>query len=60
MSVCAFSSFSNGEYSNLLIVEAFSNKSFSGKTSLSVNYSYLLTFPDDKVENLTACLSELY
>ena len=42
----------NGKYSNLLIVPAFSNKSFSGKTSPSVKNSYFLTFPDDKAEIL--------
>ena len=51
MSVCFFNSLANGEYSNLLIVAAFSNKLFSGK-KLSVTNSYLLTFPDDKAEIL--------
>ena len=60
MSVCAFSSLPNGEYSNLFILTAFSNKSFSGKTSLSVKNSYLLTFPYDKAEILAVCLSKSY
>ena len=41
------------------IVAAFSSK-YSGKTSLPVKNSYLLTFPDDKAEILAACLSKLY
>ena len=45
-------------YSNLLIAAAFSSKSFSGKTSLRVKNSYLLTFPADKVEIVAACLSK--
>ena len=60
MSFCAFNCLPNGEYSNLLIVAAFSSKSFSRKTSLPVRNSYLLTFPDDKAEILAACLSKLY
>ena len=36
MSVRAFNSLSNGEYSNLFIVAAFSSNSFPGKTSLPV------------------------
>ena len=60
MSVCAFNSLSNGEYSNLFIVVAFSNKSSLGKTSFPVKNLYLLTFPDNKAEILTVCLSESY
>ena len=60
MSVCFFSSLPNGEYLNLLIVAAFSNSPFSGKTSLPVKNSYLLTFLDDKIKILAACLSKLY
>ena len=60
MSVCAFNSLPKGKYSNLIIVAAFSNKSFSGKTYFSVKYSYLLTFPDNKTEILAVCLSKLY
>ena len=60
MSVCAFNSLSNGEYSNLFVVTAFSGKSFSGKTSLPLKKSYLLTFPDDKAETLAVCLSKSY
>ena len=55
---CAFNSLPKGKYSNLLIVAAFSSKSFSNKTSLPVQKSYLLTFPDDKKEILTVCLSK--
>ena len=60
MSLCAFNSLPNGEYSNLSIVAAFSSKSFSGKTSLPVRNSYLLTFSDDKAEILAVYLSILY
>ena len=60
MSNCAFNSLPNGEYLNLFIVAAFSSKSFSGKTSLPVKNSYLLTFPHDKAEILAVCLSKLY
>ena len=60
MSVCAFSYLPNGEYSNLFIVAAFTNKLFSGKTSLLVKNSYLLTFPDDQAEILAVCLSKSY
>ena len=59
MSVCAFYSLPNGEYSNLFIVADFSSKSFSRKTSLQVENSYLLTFPDDKAETLAVCLFAL-
>ena len=50
MSVCAFNSLSNGEYSNLFNLAAFSSNSFSGKTSLPVKNSYLLTLPDEKAK----------
>ena len=53
MSVCFFSSTLNGEYSNRLIVVAFSNKSYPVKNS------YLLTFRDNKVTILIVCLSNL-
>ena len=49
MSVCAFNSLANGEYSNLFIVAA-----------LQVKNSYLVTFPDDKAEILAVCLSKSY
>ena len=48
----------NGEYSNLFNAAAFSDKSFSDKTYLPVNISYLLTFPNDKAEILVVCLSK--
>ena len=53
MSVCAFNSLHNGEYSKLFIVAAFSTKSFSSKT-------YLLTLPDDQAEILAVCQSKSY
>ena len=40
MSVCLFSSISDGENSNVLIVAALSSSPFSGKTSSSVENSY--------------------
>ena len=54
MSVYVFVSLPNGEYSNLFIVAAFSSKSFSGKTSLPVKNSYLLTFHDDEAVFLSS------
>ena len=51
MSVCFLNSLPNRKYSNLFIVAVFSGKSFSGKTSLSVENSYLLTYPDNKAES---------
>ena len=59
MSVCAFNYLRNGEYPNLFIVAAFSNKYFSGKISSPVKNSYLLTFLDDKAEILAACLCKV-
>ena len=50
MSVCFSDSLPNGEYSNLLIVAAYSNKFSSGKTSLSVKNSHLPTFYDEEAE----------
>ena len=60
MSICTFSSLPKGEYSNLFIAAAFSSKFFSGKISLPVKISYLLTFPDYKAEILAVFLSKLY
>ena len=60
MSVWFFSSLLNDEYSNLLIVPAFSNKSFSGKTSLPVKLSYLPIFSDDKAKILAVRLPKFY
>ena len=60
MSVCAFNSLPNGKYSNLFIAAAFCSKSFSGKTSLTVKNSYLLTLPDDKADALAVFLSKSY
>ena len=60
MSACAFNYLPSGEYSNVFIVAAFSSNSFSGKTYLPVQNSYLLTFPDDKGEILAVCLSKSY
>ena len=50
MSVCFFNMLSNGEYSSLLVVTAFSKKSFSRKTFFPVKNLYLLTFFYDKAE----------
>ena len=60
MSACYFDSLPNGEYSNLLIVPAFSSKCFSGKTSLPVKNSCLLIFPDEKAGILAVYLSKSY
>ena len=60
MSTCAFNSLSKGEYSNLFIVAASFNRSFSGKTFLPVRNSYLQTFPDNKAEISADCLSKSY
>ena len=60
MSVCFFNLLPNDEYSSLLIVAAFSNKSFSGKTSSPVKNSYLPTLPDDNAEILAVYLFKLY
>ena len=57
MSVAFSTYYLNGEYSNLLILAAFSNKSFSSKT---FNNLFLLTFPNDKAEILAVCLSKLH
>ena len=51
MLLCFFNLLPNGEYSN---------KSFSGKTSLPVKSSYLPTFPYDKAEILAVCVSKSY
>ena len=59
MSVCAFNSLLNGEYSNLLIVTAFSNSCLSSKTSLHVKNSYSPTLLDDQAEILAVYLSKL-
>ena len=59
MSVSVFNSLPNVEYSNLSIVVAFPKKTFSGKRSLLVKISYLLTYPDDKAEILAVCLTKL-
>ena len=55
MSVCAFDSLFNGEYSNLFNVAAFSSKYFFGKISLPVKNSYLQTFPDDEAKIFAVC-----
>ena len=56
MSVYAFNSLPNVEYSNLFNVAAFSSESFSCKTSLPVKNSYVLTLPDNKAEILAVFL----
>ena len=53
MSVYAFNYLPKVSSSSLPTLAAFSSKSFSGKTSLPVRNSYLLTFPDDKAKVLT-------
>ena len=60
ISVCFFNSLPNGEYTDLLIVAAFPNKSFSEETFSSVKNLHLPKFPDDKAKKLTVCLSKLY
>ena len=50
----------NVEYLNLLIVAAFTSKSFSGKKSFPVRNSHLVTLPGDKAEILAVSLSKLY
>ena len=60
MSVCFLISLPNGEYSNRLIGADFCNSPFSGKTSLLVKSSDLLTFPDDNAKNVAVYLSNLY
>ena len=60
MPICAFNSLPKDKYLNFFIVATFSSKSFSGKTSLPIKNSFLLTFPDDKAEILAVCLSCLY
>ena len=58
--VCCSKALLNGEYQNLFNAAAFSNKSFSDKTSLPVKNSYLLPFPNEKAEILAVFLSKLY
>ena len=60
MSVCAFNSLPNGEYSSILIAAGFSNKFVFDQTSFPVKNSYLLTFPDDKAGILAFFLSKSY
>ena len=47
-------------FNSLPNVAAFSNSSFSVKTSLHVKNSYLLTFPNNKAKIVAVCLSKLY
>ena len=60
MSLCFFNAPPNDKNSNLFIVGAFSNTSFSSKTYSPVKDSYLPTFPDDKAQILNVCLSKSY
>ena len=60
MPVYFFNSLPNDEYSNLLIVVAFYNSPFSGKTSSLLKNSYLLFSPDDKAKILAVCLFKLF
>ena len=59
MSVSAFNSLPNGQYSNLFNVADFSCKSSSVKTSLLGKISYLQTLPEDKAEISSVCNIEL-
>lgn len=45
------------QYLNLLVIAAFTNKSFSDKTSSLVKNSYLLIFRDFAVKILAVCFS---
>ena len=58
MSVCAFNSLPKGEYSIILVVAAFSTKSFSSKNIFPVKNSYLLIFREDKAKILPGCQSK--
>ena len=58
MSLCFLNSLPNGKYSNVMIVTAFSNNPFSGKTSATAKNSYLPTLSYDKAEILVLCLSK--
>ena len=60
MSVCFFNSFPNNEYSNLLIIAAFSNSPYSSKNSLPVRNSYLPTFLDGNAKIFAVYLCKLY
>ena len=60
MSVCFSNSLPIGQYLNLLIVAAFSNNPFSGKTYSPVKYSSLPIFPDEKSEMSVVSLPKLY
>ena len=60
MSLCFSNSLPNGDYSNLLIVAAFSSKSFSGKISLTVKNSHLLAIIDETAKILAVCLPKPY
>ena len=53
--VCVFNSLPNIEYLNL-----FNAAAFADITSLAFKNSYLLTFPDNKVQILLFCISKLY
>ena len=57
MSVYFFNLLPNGKYSYLLSVAAFSNKSFSCKTSSLVKNSYFPTFSDDNAKILAVFLA---
>ena len=48
------------KYSNLLLLAAFSTKSFSSKTPWPFKNSYLPTFPDNKAKIFEGCLSKQY
>ena len=60
MSVYLFKSLCNSKYSTFMIVSAFPNGPFSGKTSPPVKNSYLAIFPDDEAKILAFLRSNLY
>ena len=60
MPVCSFTSLLNYEYSNLLIVAAFSIVLALVIYLHPKKVSYLPTFSDDKAKILAVCLSVLY
>ena len=53
-----FNLLTNDKYWNLLLLAAFSTKSFFSKTPLPFKNSYLPTFPDNKAEIFEGCLSK--
>ena len=60
MSFCVFNPFPNRQYSNHLIFAAFSNFTFSVKTSTFVKILRVPTIPENKAEILAIYLSKLF